>query len=211
MKRFVSALRFPGFARTPWGTPLVVGLALTSALCGGCGDDGDGPASGGAAPTGGGGASGGTGSGGGGTGTGGLGAAPGTGGTSVGVCAPGYTTPGWSVYPEPFDNCSAVAGVDAPDAFFRDLTLDEPLAPGDTYAFSADLGSPAGRFEVYGATEKCGAVGELLDTVDTTGPGVVCHQVAPATGTYSHLIWVWYVAGEQGDTTFCSAGTCPGR
>jgi len=128
------------------------------------------------------------------------------------TCEPGYTAGVATLYPFPFDNCGQIVGLEhLDDVSFRDLTLPSPVGPGQTYAFSAEMHSAPGTWEVYGATEKCGAAGELLDTIEVAANGVVCHEVAPTTETYSHLIWVWYVGGSQGDTTFCEGGRCTGR
>jgi hypothetical protein len=92
-----------------------------------------------------------------------------------------------------------------------DIELPKPIGPGDSFAFSVDMGAPEGDFEVYGATSKCGDVGEKLSTVHVLGDGIVCHAVAPTTDTYSHLIWVWRVAAEMKDVAMCESGTCPAR
>lgn len=46
-------------------------------------------------------------------------------------------------------------------------------------------------------------------SVHVTGNGIICHEVKPVTGTYSHMIWVWRVAAEMKDTVICESGTCP--
>jgi len=196
-------------------TTLTLPLLLFALSCGGEGTaDGSGGSSG---ETGGSTSSGGQTAAGGGDGTG--GAASG-GATAGGHCSPGFTTPGWSVYPEPIDNCAEPPNwTSAQEASFRDLSLTGPgfpgsVGPGQTYAFSADLASGGGRYEVYGASEKCAATAgalELLDSVEIGVGEIACFQVAPVSGTYEHLLWVWYGAGNQQDTTFCSEGTCPGR
>jgi hypothetical protein len=211
-------------------------VAVCSAVfaCGGSpsgdGDgDGDGRGGGGTAAGGSGSSAGGTAQGGGLTGsdpggasgsggkspTAGASSASGTAGAASappGSCSPGFTAKGATLYPFPFDTCGAIAGLEGVDAGFRDLTLpDGPVGPGQVYAFSAEMNAAAGTFELYGATEKCGKALELLDTVTIDGPGILCHQVSPKDGTYSHLIWVWRVAVEQGATTFCMGGMCPNR
>src|SRR6478735_927272 len=187
---------------------LLLLLAALGSL--GCGDNaGDGR--GGSASTGGTDGAGGTASGGD-TSSGGEDGSGGEEGSGGEACESGYTAGAATLYPFPFDNCGAIEGLeDLEDASFRDLTLSEPVAPGETYAFSAEMESSAGSWEVYGATEKCGEAGELLDRIEVPADGVVCHEVTPTEETYSHLIWVWYVAAQQGDTTFCAGGTCPGR
>ena len=92
---------------------------------------------------------------------------------------------------------------------------DRSDGPGDdgsagTSTFSAEMNVGGGTLLRYGATEKCGGVGELLDTVKVeSGRVVVCHQASPVTGTYTHLRWT--ASGEHGDTIFCEGGACPGR
>jgi len=128
------------------------------------------------------------------------------------ACTPGFTAGAATLYPFPFANCGDIPGLEAEHRSFRDVSLPNPVGPGDTYAFSAEMKTAAGTYLLYGATEKCGGVGELLDTVEVeNGDVVLCHQVSPVTGTYTHRIWVWSVAAQQGDTTFCEGGACPGR
>ena len=92
-----------------------------------------------------------------------------------------------------------------------DIALTTPTGPGQTYAFSADMKSPEGDFDVYGTTSECGTPGDLLSTGHVTGDGIVCHEVKPVTGTYSHLIWVWHEGGEAVTMALCESGTCPAR
>jgi hypothetical protein len=128
------------------------------------------------------------------------------------ACTPGFTADSSTLYPFPFATCGVVPGLEASDEAKRDLTLPAAIGPGDTYAFSAQVNTGGGSYRIYGATEECGAVGELLDTVDVaSGTQVLCHEVTPVSGSYTHLIWVWGAATQQGDTTFCEDGTCPVR
>ena len=64
---------------------------------------------------------------------------------------------------------------------------------------------------MYGATRECGDVGEKLSTVHVKGNGILCHEVKPVTGTYSHMIWVWRVIAGMKDTAVCESGTCPAQ
>ena len=92
-----------------------------------------------------------------------------------------------------------------------DIELFTPVGPGQTFAFSVGMKAAAGDFDVYGATEECGEVGEKRSTVHVPGDGVICHEVRPVTGTYSHLIWVWHVGGEMLTVAYCELGLCPRR
>jgi hypothetical protein len=122
---------------------------------------------------------------------------------------PGFTA-GNPLYPYPFDECGEIVGLTDDGSDYRDLSLPNPIGPGDTYAFSAEMNVGSGTLLLYGATEKCGGVGELLDSVEVeSGRIVVCHQASPVTGTYTHLLWT--ASGEHGETTFCEGGACPGR
>lgn len=199
-------------------------LSLTLA----CGDDGgDDDASGGSTADGGtgGGSTGGGSTGGGSTGAGGTGnsgsggAASGGGSASGELCEPSdFTTPGWSLYPTAFDTCGDVGGIEDANgnAGFRNIDVASlkdsgSVGPGETFAFSANMDSGRGTFELWGATEKCGDAQELLDSFMLEEPGLICLEAAPQNGTYTHLIWVWRSVGEQLDTTICSSGTCPAR
>src|SRR5690606_15702131 len=179
-------------------------LSLTLACGDGGGED---DASGGSTADGG---SGGGGTGAGGSGNSGSGGAASGGGSASGeLCEPSdFTTPGWSLYPGMFDSCGDVGGIDDPDdkAFFWNIDVASlknsgSVGPGETFAFSADMASPGGRFELWGATEKCGDAQELLDSIVFDEPGLICLEAAPKNGTYTHLIWVWFTGGEQLDTT----------
>ena len=90
-----------------------------------------------------------------------------------------------------------------------DVQLSTPVGPGQTFAFSAEVTTPEGDFELYGATRRCGDVGELLSKVHFSGDGIICHQVAPLTNTYSHMIWVRRVAANLKAVTICESGMCP--
>jgi len=105
--------------------------------------------------------------------------------------------------------CSSISGLPSDANYVLDIALTTPVGPGQTFAFSVDMHAPEGDFEMYGATSLCGAVGELLSTVHVTGDGILCHEVKPMTGTYSHMIWVWHTAGEMKNTAICESGTCP--
>lgn len=190
-------------------------LALGALLCAAivsCSDDG-----GGGKSTSGGGSGGST-SGGAGNKSGGTSATAGGGGSATGGSAPSgaHCTPGtpqasFNYFGDIIDRCGTVEGLTGDVSHIEDIALPRPLAPGQKFAFSTEMKSPEGDFEMYGATEKCGAVGEKLSTVHLTGSGIVCHEVAPITGTYTHLIWVWRVRGEMVTTAMCEAGTCPAQ
>jgi hypothetical protein len=213
-------------------------LIATAAACGGGDDDDDG--SGGSGGTAGGatagspngGATAGGSSGGGGSptagktnggntnqsGSGGSGTAGGqagsgqAGGTSTGAhCSPGTPQPSSNFFGGIIDQCASVEGLSGDVNHILDIELSKPVGPGETFAFSVDLGAPEGDFEMYGATAECGAVGEKLSTVHVTGNGIICHQVKPTSGTYSHMIWVWRVRAEMKDAAICESGTCSSK
>jgi len=129
---------------------------------------------------------------------------------TAGYCTPGTPQPAFNFFDGPIYTCGSAGGVPPDgDPYILDITLPGPLGPGQTYAFSADMKTSVGDFYVYGANAACGNVGELLSTVHVTGNGIVCHQVTPVTGTYSHLIWVWQEGGEAVTMALCESGTCP--
>jgi len=168
------------------------------ASVGGSGNTGGQAPSGGNSPNDGG-ASPGGGLGGGGDASGGGGAIP-----AEEHCTPG-TTYGLELYPAGYlANC----GVDAEDHDLRSIQLDEPIGPGDVYAFSADMYSTGSqKMELWGATEECGEPKELL-AEDVMAAGVRCMEVRPAEGTYTNLIWIWYGGGNHNDVTMCPGGSC---
>jgi len=131
------------------------------------------------------------------------------GAVAAGYCAPGTPAPAALFFPDIIGQCGAVNGLPGDANYILDITLNAPVGPGQTFAFSVDMHAPEGDFEMYGATSGCGAVGELLSTVHVTGDGIICHEARPVTGTYSHMIWVWHTAGEMKYVAICESGTCP--
>jgi hypothetical protein len=133
----------------------------------------------------------------------------GSGSTTAGHCTPGTPQPPINFLGDVLNSCSSVSGVTGEVNNILDIALSKPVGPGQTFAFSVDLKAPEGDFEMYGANRECGDVGELLSTIHVTGNGIICHEVKPVTGTYSHMIWVWRVAAEMKNTAICESGTCP--
>ena len=171
----------------------VCGAFLMTSLgaCGGEGGDGDGDGDGDNTSTGG--------ETGDGDGSGGSGDGDTNGGDDH--CSPGDRLSSALAYASRIANC--------PDGE-RSIVLPEPIGPGDTYSFSADfgLGSEHNTMELWGTTEACGEPQEMLVSA-SMGPGVVCMEASPQSGTYSHLIWVWTTpTASHDDVTFCPMGTC---
>ena len=170
-----------------WGAILMTSLGA----CGGEGGDGDGDGDGDNTSTGG--------EAGDGDGSGGSGDGDTNGGD--GHCSPGDKYESAYAYLSRMENCGVGVG--------RSIVLPEVLGPGDTYAVSADMGPGTSQtMELWGAADACGEKLELLGTFPM-GPGVVCMEVSPQEGTYSHLIWAWNSpSGGHNDVTFCPMGTC---
>lgn len=137
----------------------------------------------------------------------------GAGGTAVtgAHCTPGTPQAAGFFFNGLIDQCSSVNGVAKSAAHIVDIELFNPIGPGQNFAFSVGFNGPEGDFDVYGATSECGDVGEKLSTVHVAEDGVICHDVKPVTGTYSHLIWVWHVGGEMLTVAYCESGTCGAR
>jgi hypothetical protein len=135
----------------------------------------------------------------GGPGNGGGGGAVNDGGPDSGAhCTPGVKL--INPYPAPMSNC--------PEFAVRNIALSNPIGPGDTLAFSAELATTLdGTMELWGASEKCGTKLELLAT-GPLGVGTRCVEVAPKQGTYPHLIWVWHGGGMHAAITLCRSGSC---
>lgn len=137
----------------------------------------------------------------------GSGGSPGTGGQDGGAhCSPGTQKQMAFAYP-PLKTCR-ILGDGGGD---RTLALETPIGPGDTYAFSANMGgsNPSGTLtmEVWGTDQECGEGIELLAT-DALGPGIRCLEVSPQNGTYSHLLWIWSGSAGHDEVTFCPQGSC---
>jgi hypothetical protein len=126
-------------------------------------------------------------------------------------CAPGTPQPAYNFFGGIVDQCPSVNGLTGNVNHILDIELPKPIGPGDTFAFSVNMKAPEGDFEVYGTTRECGDVAEKLSAVHVLGNGIICHAAKPVTGTYSHLIWIWRVAGEMVDAALCEDGTCPAR
>jgi hypothetical protein len=183
-----------------------VGLVVAMVACGGGSDPNPGAGGSTGSPTGGSTAAAGSAmSGGGSSGSG----VSGGGAVSAGHCTPGTPKPAESYIGDILDTCPSVSGLTGDVKYIYDIALTKPVGPGQTFAFSVDLATPAGDYEMYGATRECGDVGELLSTVHVTGNGVICHEVKPVTGTYNHMIWVWRVVASMKDTAVCESGVCP--
>jgi hypothetical protein len=195
---------------------LRVGIAI-AALCG-CGSGNDDKGTGGSTSAVGGqsGASGSNG-GHGGTGAGGSGSSGSSGSSAGGAtptgahCTPGTAKPVESLIGLELGSCPSVSGLTGELGFgsIFDIQLTTPIGPGQAFAFSIEVTTPEGDFEIYGATRRCGDVGELLSKVHFGGDGIICHDVTPVTGTYSHLIWVRRPSAILKAATICESGMCP--
>lgn len=139
----------------------------------------------------------------------GVGGNGGAGGSVSGAhCSPGAVQDAGFFFNGVFDQCESVEGVPEDIAHLVDIQLLTPIGPGQNFAFSVGFHGPPGDFDVYGATSECGKVGEKLSTVHIGEDGIICHEVKPVTGTYSHLIWAWHVNGEMLTVAYCESGTC---
>jgi hypothetical protein len=138
-----------------------------------------------------------------------VGGSSGAGGSVSGAhCSPGAVQDAGFFFNGVFDQCESVEGVPEDIAHVVDIQLLTPIGPGQNFAFSVGFHGPPGDFDVYGATSECGKVGEKLSTVHIDEDGIICHEVKPVTGTYSHLIWAWHVNGEMLTVAYCESGTC---
>lgn len=126
-------------------------------------------------------------------------------------CTPGTPKPVDSLIGLELGSCPSVSGLTGDLGFgsIFDIQLNAPVGPGQTFAFSVDVTTPEGDFELYGATRRCGDVGELLSKVHFSGDGIICHQVTPVTGTYSHMIWVRRADANMKAAAICESGMCP--
>lgn len=132
------------------------------------------------------------------------------------TCSPGKTTRASFAYPDLIQNCGFDGSGELAGAqgFFRSIKLDKPLAPGDTFSFSVELGELGeGNMELWGGTGECGEAHEHFATVQIPKGGANesrCMTAAPKTGTYPYLIWLIRSAGAHGDVTMCPGVSCPG-
>jgi hypothetical protein len=116
-------------------------------------------------------------------------------------------------YPYPLSNCpdydpAAGGGLIEGGATFRNIALLEPVNPGDTFAFSAEMDTTTGaRMELWGATEECGPGLELIATAEM-GQELRCMAGVAEGGPYTHMIWVWNGGGSHLGVTMCVQGSC---
>jgi len=124
-------------------------------------------------------------------------------------CTPGTPRPATQLIGYVVDHCSRESGLTGDFKNNLDIALPKPIGPGDTFAFSVNMNASEGDFEVYGATRECGDLGEKLGTAHAVGSSIICYDIKPTSGTYSHLIWIWRSVAEMKDIALCESGMCP--
>jgi hypothetical protein len=118
-------------------------------------------------------------------------------------------------YPGPLLNCqdydpSADGGQISESAtYFRAIVLDEPLSPGDSFAFTVQMdGTTAGTMELWGTDALCGPGLELIASAPM-GQALRCLGGTIQEGPYESFIWAWFGAGTHDDIAVCPNATCP--